>query len=214
METNTVLAENAYNYIIDEILSGNIEPGERIREDEIAAKMGTSRTPIREAVNQLSQNGFIKYVKRKGLYCVQYNKDELESLLELRQTLEEFCYLQCAKRGTDEEIQSLYEIIQKFEALPNKKKISQHAKCDVQFHVLAAEITKNERLIKYIREVETLLLIVRRNLCSSEHMEEVIGLSWKLHFQIVKAIEKKDIEEIKKLNDEHIKLMRETQLDI
>ena len=64
MKANTVLAENAYNYILDEILKGRIQPGERIREDEIADEMGTSRTPVREAVNQLSQNGFIKYIKR------------------------------------------------------------------------------------------------------------------------------------------------------
>lgn len=214
MKENTVLAENAYNYILDEILKGRIQPGERIREDEIADEMGTSRTPVREAVNQLSQNGFIKYIKRKGLYCVQYNRDELESLLELRETLEEFSYIHCANMAKKEDIERLQNIIKQFNSLPDQEKEKQHAKCDVSFHVAAAEITNNERLVKYIKEIETLLLIVRKNLNSSVQVKNVISLSWLLHDQIVDAIAKKDITAIKKLNQEHIELMRKTQLDI
>ena len=126
MKANTVLAENAYNYILDEILKGRIQPGERIREDEIADEMGTSRTPVREAVNQLSQNGFIKYIKRKGLYCVQYNRDELESLLELRETLEEFSYIHCANMAKKEDIERLQNIIKQFNSLPDQEKEKQH----------------------------------------------------------------------------------------
>ena len=73
MKANTVLAENAYNYILDEILKGRIQPGERIREDEIADEMGTSRTPVREAVNQLSQNGFT--LKEKD--CIAFSIIEM-----------------------------------------------------------------------------------------------------------------------------------------
>ena len=179
MKANTVLAENAYNYILDEILKGRIQPWERIREDEIADEMGTSRTPVREAVNQLSQNGFIKYIKRKGLYCVQYNRDELESLLELRETLEEFSYIHCANMAKKEDIERLQNIIKQFNSLPDQEKEKQHAKCD-----------------------------------SSVQVKDIISLSWLLHDQIVDAIAKKDISAIKKLNQEHIELMRKTQLDI
>ena len=185
-----------------------------LSEDEIADEMGTSRTPVREAVNQLSQNGFIKYIKRKGLYCVQYNRDELESLLELRETLEEFSYIHCANMAKKEDIERLQNIIKQFNSLPDQEKEKQHAKCDVSFHVAAAEITNNERLVKYIKEIETLLLIVRKNLSSSVQVKDIISLSWLLHDQIVDAIAKKDISAIKKLNQEHIELMRKTQLDI
>ena len=75
MKGNTVLTENAYNYILNQILDGQIKPGERIREDVIAEQMGTSRTPVREAVNQLRQNGFINYVKRKGIVFNRQRKN-------------------------------------------------------------------------------------------------------------------------------------------
>lgn len=77
---------------------------------------------------------------------------------------------------------------------------------------MAADISRSKWLIKYINEIETLCLIVRKNLKDSKRMEEVIDLSWILHLNIVKAIEEKDIKTIKENNDEHIKLMRDTQL--
>ena len=77
---------------------------------------------------------------------------------------------------------------------------------------MAADISRSKWLIKYINEIETLCLIVRKNSKDSKRMEEVIDLSWILHLNIVKAIEEKDIKTIKENNDEHIKLMRDTQL--
>lgn len=212
MKGNTVLTENAYNYILNQILDGQIKPGERIREDVIAEQMGTSRTPVREAVNQLRQNGFINYVKRKGLYCVQPSKEELEDLLELRQVLEDFCYIKCTEKATKEDIKKLYDHIDTFLNLPREEQIKTHAQYDIQFHLMTAAISRSQRLIKYIDEIETLSLIVRRNLKDSKRMEEVIDLSWILHLNIVKAIEKKDIKTIKENNHEHIKLMKDTQL--
>ena len=113
-----------------------------------------------------------------------------------------------------EDIERLQNIIKQFNSLPDQEKEKQHAKCDVSFHVAAAEITNNERLVKYIKEIETLLLIVRKNLSSSVQVKDIISLSWLLHDQIVDAIAKKDISAIKKLNQEHIERMRKTQLDI
>lgn len=212
MQKNTVLTENAYNYILNQILEGQIKPGERIREDIIAEQMGTSRTPVREAVNQLCQNGFINYVKRKGLYCVQPTKAELIDLLELRQVLEGFCYIKCVERASQVDIQRLYDHIDKFRKLSREEQIKEHIHYDVEFHLMAADISKSRRLIKYINEVETLSLIVRKNLKDSKRIEEVIDLSWILHRNIVKAIEEKDIKTIEENNYEHIKLMKDTQL--
>lgn len=212
LKGNTVLTENAYNYILDEILEGNIKSGERIREDIIAEELGMSRTPVREAVNQLCQNGFIHYEKRKGLYCVKLSREEMTDLLELRQVLEEYSYIKCAKRATKEEIADLYTTINNFQAMPKEEKMNRHIKCDIQFHISVAEISRSQRLIKYINEIETLLLIVRKNLKKSNREYEVIELSWDLHYRLVKAVEAGDVQLIRELNREHVKLMQDTQM--
>ncbi|MHB8064320.1 MAG: GntR family transcriptional regulator, partial [Ruminiclostridium sp.] len=95
MTNNFILTDYAYSSILNMILSSEIKPGDRIREDLMAEKLGISRTPVREAVNQLVQNGFVVNIKRKGLYCVNINKSELLDLLDIRIALESISFNKC-----------------------------------------------------------------------------------------------------------------------
>lgn len=209
---NSVLAENAYNFILNQILDGEIKPGERIREDIIAEQMGTSRTPVREAVNQLSQNGFITYVQRKGLYCAEFTKQDLLDLLDLRTTLENLGYRRCMEMATKEDIQRLYDHIDTFQSYDKEKRLKLHNQTDKEFHIMTAEITNFPRLLKYINEVETIMFIARANLKKSTSINDVIDLSWFLHRDIVKGIETKDYDLIQRTNERHMQLMKETQI--
>ena len=73
-------------------------------------------------------------------------------------------------------------------------------------------MTKSLKNVKNINEIETCLLIVRKNLKNSGRKAEVVELSWLLHRNIVKAMEDKDKELLRELNSEHVKLMKDTQL--
>lgn len=210
---NSVLTENAYQYILDKILDGSIAPGERIREDQIAAEIGISRTPVREAVNQLCQNGFIKYIKRKGLYCIQIERKELELLLDFREDIEEFTYLQCIKVASKEDIASLYKDISDFDNLSEEEKLKKHTQYDINFHIHLAQCTHSSYLCKYVNELETLLIIVRKNLQSNKQQKFIIDDSWKLHRDLVEAIENRDAASVCKINHNHVQLMRDTQLE-
>lgn len=209
---NSVLTEYAYNSILDMILTGKIKPGDRVREDVIAEQIGVSRTPVREAVNQLSQNGFINYVKRKGLYCVDFTDKDLLDLLDLRLALEDLCYRKCIDLASDNDLKLLYTHIEEFQKLKEPERSAQHSHYDIQFHVLTAEIARSSRLVKYVQEVETTLLIARSNLRASGVAEKVIELSWQEHLKIVRAIEARDRALVGELNRLHIQLMKETQV--
>lgn len=209
---NSVLTENAYDYILNQILTGEIKPGERIREDIIAEQLGTSRTPVREAVNQLTQNGFIMYIKRKGLYCMEISQTDLLDLIDLRMVLEEFSYQRCAVLASQKDVNSLYSFIDEFNSFSKEKKIENHNQFDIQFHLATAEITNFPRLVKYINEVETILLIARSTLKNSSKISSIIEESWLLHRDIVRGIETKDTSLISLTNQKHIQLMKDTQI--
>ncbi len=214
MELNSVLTEKAYDYILDQILNGVIIPGDRIREDLIAEQLGMSRTPVREAINQLSQNGFINYIKRKGLYCVQLDESEQITLLNLRENLEAYMYIQCIHNASKAEVEALKQDVVSFLSLSDDEKMRVHSRRDIDFHIHAARLTHSKLIEKYVREIETLVLIVRKNLKNSKRQKDIIDLSWKLHGDIADAIQNKDEQLIRELNHEHIQLMRETQLTI
>jgi len=209
---NSVLAESAYDFILAQILEGEIQPGERIREDVIAEQMGTSRTPVREAVNQLTQNGFIVSIKRKGLYCVELSKQDLLDVLELRVVLERLSFQRCIEIADEEDIERLYTLIDIFKSYSPEERIENHNQADIAFHNTLAEITKFSRLRKYIGEVESIMLIARANLKKTAKVSEVIDTSWDLHRDFVKAIEIKCHDLFAKTSMAHMQLMKDTQI--
>jgi DNA-binding GntR family transcriptional regulator len=226
MTNNFVLTDYAYSSILDMILSSEIKPGERIREDILAEKFGISRTPVREAINRLVQNGFVVNIKRKGLYCVKITKSELLDLLELRTALESISFNKCIDLATDEDIEFIKGIIDDFnhkydqilraaDSNSNKEIAQLHNTYDVKFHVSIANISKSNKLIKYITEIENTLLIARQRIYrNTNEGKSIVLLSWKQHELMLESIQSKDKTAAIEMLHSHLKLMRDTQVDI
>ena len=222
---NSVLTDHAYSEILKKILSVEIKPGSRIREDILAEQLGVSRTPVREAVNRLTQNGFITYVKRKGLYCVKVTRQDLLNLLELRIALESLSFEKCIDMATEEDIDGMQKIVDDFneqlavilthnESLWGTEIALLHNEYDVRFHVAIAKISNSARLVQYVNEVETMLLIPRQRIYSSNEREEIVRLSWTQHQQIINAIRARNKKAATTLLEDHRKLMVDTQVNI
>ncbi len=226
MTNNFVLTDYAYTSILDMILSSEIKPGDRIREDILAEKFGISRTPVREAINQLTQNGFVLNIKRKGLYCVNITKSELLDLLELRAALESISFDKCIDLATDKDIDFIKGIINEFNQKYNQllrsvessssREIAQlHNTYDVKFHVSIANISKSNKLIKYITEIENTLLIARQCIYrNANEGKSIVLLSWKQHELMVESIQAKDKTAAINMFNSHLKLMKDTLVDI
>ena len=221
----SVLADYAYSEILKMILSGEILPGSRIREDILADRLGISRTPVREAVNRLTQNGFVTSVKRKGLYCVEITRQDLLNLLELRIALESLSFENCIDQATDENIDTIQSIVKEFDKqLKNvlahnddnivKELALIHNEYDVRFHVGIARVSNSSRLIQYVTEVETMLLIARQRIYRSNERVKIVQVSWTQHQQMVDSIRARDKKAARALLDDHLRLMMETQVNI
>ena len=221
---NTVLTDSAYSSILELILSSEIEPGARIREDLLAERFGISRTPVREAVNRLIQNGFVVNQKRKGLYCLKITKSDLLDLLELRSTLEALSLERIIEIATKDDVANLRKLISDFHYEYNyilhnsdssEKDIARlHNFKDVEFHVQIAHVSRSERLVKYISEVENSLLLARQRIYKKEESAKIILLSWEQHEHMLDAIEAKNSESAHEILEQHLKLMKDTQVDI
>ena len=210
--THPNLVDSAYNSILNMILSGQIKPGERIMEGEIADSLEISRTPVREAMNQLCQNGFINSVKRRGLYCIEISEKELLDLIDLRVVLEELSCKKCIEIATQKDIDELYAYVKAFMELSPEEKTKRHMHADIGFHIRIAKIANSARLSKYIQEVENTLIIARNNLKNVKYSQSVIETSWNDHLDLVKAIEQRNKSVVSCLNQRHIQLMKDTQV--
>jgi DNA-binding GntR family transcriptional regulator len=221
----SVLTDYAYTEVLRMILSGDIKPGTRIREDLLAEQLGRSRTPVREAVNRLTQNGFITNIKRKGLYCVKISRQDLLNLTELRLALESLSFEKCIDLASDADIAGFQRIIDEFQAqltvivghdeeTMGKEIALLHNEYDIRFHVGIAQISASSRLIQYVNEVENMLLIARQRIYSSKDRVAIVQLSWEQHYRMYQAIQRRDKAAARDLLGAHLKLMLDTQINI
>ncbi len=94
-------------YLRDEILSGRLAPGERIRPEVVAARLGLSRMPVREALHQLDAEGLVTLRANRGAIVTRYDPAELAEIFEMRALLEGLCARHAARAATQADIEDL-----------------------------------------------------------------------------------------------------------
>lgn len=80
--------EQAYNYIREGILSGDLRPGVRLRTEAVAEKLGISRMPVRDALRRLEADGAVMITANRGASVAEYSREEVVQLIEMRAALE------------------------------------------------------------------------------------------------------------------------------
>lgn len=200
-----VLKEKAYQIIKERLLNGEIKPGERIREDLLAESISMSRTPVREAINRLSAEGFVLNVPRKGIFTAKFNREELIDIIELRVLLESYAARKCCKHITDDEIAELEDIFNKLkEALLNRDSVNAGV-YDGMFHKKIAEYSRNKKAIAFVDEIEDLAIFARRMEVYNIRYEYTEEKSIEQHEAILIAIKNRDEEAAAKAIEKNTK---------
>lgn len=149
--TDTIAsAALAYDYIVAQVKDGRLKPGDRVPEKHVAASLGISRTPVREALRRLSAEGIIELTHNRGARVSAWDKDDLEELFDLRMSLESFAASLAAKRATPEDVSHLRDIEAQFEATIDAEGEdfrNKAARLNNIFHCELVRITKNRHLI-------------------------------------------------------------------
>src|ERR1700712_3708819 len=97
--------------IRQQVLTGELQPGQRLTEEALAADFGTSRIPVREALRLLEADGFVRVQPYYGTFVVELSDDEAADLLEIRGGLEPLAARRAASRMTPEVLQTLQEMV-------------------------------------------------------------------------------------------------------
>ena len=134
------------------ILTGELKPGERLMEMHLAQRLGVSRTPIREAMHKLEQEGLVTMIPRRGAQVANISGKSLNDVLEVRVALESLAVELACDRITQEEIQELKRTCEIFERTTQEKELdaTKITKADVQLHDVIVRATGNEKLQQMI----------------------------------------------------------------
>jgi DNA-binding GntR family transcriptional regulator len=142
----TSLKREVYDDVRRDIVRGNFLPGDLLKERELAAKYGISKTPVREALSLLAQEEMVKAVPRAGYMVTQLTMRDVQEVYQLRLTLEATAARLAAERITNEELDEL-------EKLTSASDAEEAVFFNHQFHLGVARASGNSRLAKMIEQL-------------------------------------------------------------
>ena len=142
-----------FNTLRQAILRGELKPGERLMEIQLANKLGVSRTPIREAIRKLELEGLVLMIPRKGAEVAEITEKSLRDVLEVRRALEELSVQLACEKITKEEIRELERVAKEFQQVVKSSDITEIAEVDVRFHDIIYTATDNQKLIQLLNNL-------------------------------------------------------------
>ena len=149
MDAYLPLRDVVFNTLREAILKGELKPGERLMELQLASKLGVSRTPIREAIRMLEQEGLAVTMPRKGAEVAKMTLKDMEDVLEVREALDELA----AKIACDDELANLKTIKDEFKRSMDSGDVKKIAEEDVKFHDAIYEATNNAKLVSMMNNI-------------------------------------------------------------
>jgi len=161
LQNHRPLREIVYEELKRQILIGEILPGTRMMEVELADEMGVSRTPVREAIRKLEKEGLVTIEPRKGAYASNISIKDMVDVLEVRQGLEAMAAGIASGRITDEQKDELLAVIEKYRAAVEAGNIEEMIRYDEAFHSKVIAISGNKTLMQVCRTVQELALRFR-----------------------------------------------------
>lgn len=152
--------KDAYLQIVRDIRAGVLKPGDRLTETELAARLGISRTPVREAIRQLEADGLVVHVPRLGATIRSLDHSEISELYEMRAVLEGTSARLAARAASEVE---LGEIIALQDAMNTAQDTEELYRLNQQFHAAILDAARNRFLVRAVESVQKTLLILGRS---------------------------------------------------
>ena len=161
LQNHRPLREIVYEELKRQILIGEIAPGTRMMEVELADDMGVSRTPVREAIRKLEKEGLVTIEPRKGAYASDVSTDDMVEILEVRQIMEGLAAELAASRAQDVQLEQLRIAEEKYNKAVASGDTTEMIKYDSQFHKLIVEASNNKTLMLLIEPLQEMALRFR-----------------------------------------------------
>lgn len=215
--------QKAYLHIQQLIASGRLPAGSGISELNLAKELGSSRSPIREAMNQLAAEGFLEQGVGGGMVVARLHREDIIELYDLREALEVYSVGKIATLpplpADKDRLQNLVDEIPKLKTeleSSSKKELNgtqmeRFLACDLGFHALLMSLTQNQRIQKIVNETRLLIRIfsLERRGHDAAQLESIC----QYHQRVLDAVAKQDRETAMHALAEHIQASQREQLN-
>ena len=191
--------EAVYRHLKDLLLSGRFAPGERLSEPLLAQELGVSRTPVREALMRLAEEGLVELVPGRGARVRVFAPEEVEEVYGVRALLEGEAAREAALRAMPWELDALEERLRAIdEASPED--YPEQMRRDLEFHRALVRLSGNKTLYRLYEDLLSSLALVRSALPTLSQEET----TRKEHRAILEALRRRDPEGAKRAVEAHV----------
>lgn len=147
------MSEAAAAEIRERILDGTYSPGMHLRQDVLAAELGMSRIPIREALLLLESEGLLNILPHRGAVVVKLSAEEIEELFNMRLLLEPFLFLRSAPRLTSADFSKLTKILSEYSAAIEEVNVNTWNDLNTEFHMTIYKYASSPRIVATVRNL-------------------------------------------------------------
>lgn len=204
----TSRAEHAYEQLLNAILSGELKPGSRIRETELAEWLAISRTPVREAIRRLESEGLICSAGHRGMTIAELDYQAVMELYQMRAVLEASAASLAAKHASEAEIYSLRELFQQEQ---QQQDPAAQAQANRAFHNAIYHAAHNRYLLKSLNGLrDAMALLGATTYVLPSRSESALAE----HLRILEAIENGDSLAAEQAAHDHIRAAQQARIRI
>ncbi len=200
ISSQDTLADIVTNRIREAIIRGSLPPGERLAEPALAAELGVSRSPVREALVRLEGDGLVRREANRGFSVWEPTATDVDEILGLRVMMETLTAELIIDKLTDEDFAKLEEIVAQQKQAIEANRFLRLTREDRRFHDYFVERTGNSRLLDMWNQImgQWEVLVFRR----AEHNPAVSGTVLTDHRNILEALKKRDLNKVVTLHRE------------
>jgi DNA-binding GntR family transcriptional regulator len=186
--------EQAYHFVLQSILSGELTPGMRVPAEAVAEALGISRMPVRDALRRLEGDGAVMIFTNRGASVAEFSREEIVQLIEMRAALEGLAARVALPHVGKHEIEELDQLKQRMERASDDlvKWMSSHD----DFHNYLTALSRRALLIRQTERMRIMLRPYYRQYYAKTHELEIVGLE---HRKIIEAVRKGDPDRVESI---------------
>lgn len=203
------LADQVYASLKQGIVDGDLRPGERLKEGEVAQSLGASRTPVREAFSRLQQEGLVRSLRSGASTVVELSEQDMREIFGLIQVLETYAVRLASKRIKSTQLERLDEACRRAEQLADEDR-EKLGELNRRFHELVIEASGNERLRALIGSLRSAMQPYRALTLQSRKFRTQ---SVRDHRQMIELLRAGDAEKLGELMTAHLEAAQKVTLD-
>jgi phosphonate utilization transcriptional regulator len=167
------------------ILAGELSIGAKLNEASIAARLGVSRGPVREAFRALEESGLVRLEKNRGVFVRQVSIDEADEIYELRAVLDEYAGRRVAQRADAQAIAQLRDLVARMDRAAAQDDLDAYHHANLDFHDRLIELAGNPKILATYRRLANELYLYRRTTIAQAG---ALPVSAREHHDIVEKI--------------------------